>query len=173
MVSIVGFEGGADDKVPLTYGAAALQDGERILNPVTKMTCSIEDLSRLVEEGHVTSIESTNFSGFEAGVPYYLLRVDFHKKAREEIEAAILALDLEVSRWIQSTMAKDWALFLFRSFEELDRMAKVAAASLRTRASLEKLPSFVKEVMLRDARVLDPYDGKTKEEYLDALRKTR
>lgn len=164
-MKIIGFEGGAEDTVPVTYGAAALTDGVILLNPVTKSRVPIEEWDSLVVAGHVTPVYEAELRMKDEGLPYYVLRVWIGSRLWMTMQAD------DRTGWVQSwqDLKGGWQFWLFPSFRVLDILARRLAASLRFAAKYVSCPDEAQE-MLTDAKVLDPYDGKTKEEYLDALK---
>lgn len=57
MIHVVGFEGRRDAESPVNWGAAALSDGEHLINAATKRRGAIADLQYLEEEGHLARLE--------------------------------------------------------------------------------------------------------------------
>ena len=157
---VIGFEGGANGDVPLTYGAAAfLVDDDTVVNAVSRATCDCARWRELVDESMATSLcHPWQVTEEETKQPCYVLRV---RKA-----------DADVLRIVMETMGADalrsWRsigepfhYWLFASLGDLHKHAEEAARLLRTGTS----PGI-----LAIARTLDPYDGMGKEEYLRRLR---
>jgi hypothetical protein len=170
MLQVIGFEGGADDSVSVTYGAAAFSDSAYLYNPVTGSKTPIAEWEELVEAGHVTRI--TPHGPLMGGVlvlPCYVLRARLGGPSAAIFGAELTDADKCLETWQDDE--KGWQYWLWPSFEVLELFARKMASKLRAFADVHMDPAWME--MKTDARVLDPWDGKTQEEWCNAFARKR
>lgn len=152
---VVGFEGGAGDDVPVTFGAAALHGDGVLINPALGTSAPIEDLEKLVGDGAVTRTAEFAVALARAEEPLYVLRYwEDDLVLRAAIAPAVA--DFPAWRTFHEHGGIDHRYVLFPSLEVLEVVGAKAAEKLRE----------VARSLSRIALVLDPWEGLGKEEWV-------
>jgi hypothetical protein len=167
MLQIIGFEGYAGDEVVCTYGAAAASDGVTLYNLVSGMKCSIEEWEKLVKNRAATPVtphapttyacgRGSHPRGDFAALPCFVLR------ARRNSHCARLFHTFWDVRCacLESWKDENWEYWLWPDFESLQNFIRPMA--LKMREAIKEFQAVVP--------ILDPWDGKTQEEYVADLK---
>jgi hypothetical protein len=166
-MKIIGFEGGIDlDDLTVTYGAAALQRGDRLINAVLRYEggTPMSEWPEYVKDGHVAELpEPVDLPHDLYDAPCYVM------VARTEFAGLII-------HFAQMMLGNVWAFpawpdtigMIFPSFDSLKIVADVTPKHIRDvilTAKDDATPE-VKERWTTASRILDPWDGLGQKEWV-------
>jgi hypothetical protein len=163
---VIGFEGYAGDECVVTYGAAAFYDPvkDRVTNAVSRFGSSnLEEWNRkYVGTGAVTTLKPHDLvpGAFERHC--MVMRIPLDGVSQKIIRGCLNSeTDGCLMMWVEEPK---WRYLLFSSFEEMKPFMCHAAALLREYAlANEDTPE-----LHSNYRVLDPYDGMSKEDWIQS-----
>lgn len=160
---IIGFEGQADDLTAVTFGSVAATDGSVLKNLGRQTTSPLEDFERLCDVGAITRVGPHSPYLPPAtwwNKPCYLMRIPQKGEVADILTLYMSGVEWS-GRWRDRWFEGAWQYLLFLDFETLDLYAKKAAEELRRRSRGD-----VKSDLYRASRILDPWEGLTREEWL-------
>ena len=124
MPEVIGFEGGSYDDTPLNYGAAAIRDGDRLWNAVTKFEGPFEKWAEFVEDKvvtvcppHTISMEILELEDYACFVLRSMRQGPVFDILTEQLKEQSLA----------SWSDERWSFWLFANFDTLTAFGKRVA----------------------------------------------
>lgn len=130
MTVIVAYEGSRRYSSPVNWGVAALLDGDRVVNAMTRQKMPAIEIDELVEKGHLARLVKPIVlpNGVDSHSPFIILEL-----VRNDIATAFLAPD----SWWEGSLAayaftKEYAAYAFPSLGVFNAYCKGAIDKLVT-----------------------------------------
>lgn len=124
---LIGFEGGAEAVVSVSYGAAAFADEQLVYNAVTEASCSLPQWEECLAAHIVTRVQPYGpFDRDIYGQPCYVFRAKANRPVAATVKAQLRPEDGVLREW----ESEGWFFLLFPSFEALSVWARRMAPLL-------------------------------------------